>query len=230
MNSFKLKFVLALCLRIAKIQMIVSALAVWAISPAVANSVLFNYAYDSQNRLIEAFQTTGVNATRIQYSYDAVGNMTGCTINSYVDSDGDGISDDIENSGCTDAHDTDSDDDGLSDGAEDLNKNGVVEADETDPCNIDTDGDGIQDGTELGLTLDGVGEDTDRSVFRPDEDPLTTTDPIHPDSDRDGKSDGEEDTNKNGKVDPGETDPNRSDAIFLPIMINNSDAAIIYLE
>jgi len=29
----------------------------------------------------------------------------------------------------------------------------VVDAGETDPCNVDTDGDGIQDGTELGYTL-----------------------------------------------------------------------------
>ena len=37
------------------------------------------------------------------------------------------------------------------------------------------------------------------------------TDPLNADSDGDGLSDGEEDLNRNGRVDPGETDPNNPD-------------------
>jgi hypothetical protein len=45
-------------------------------------------------------------------------------------------------------------------------------------------------------------------VFKPDLDPSTTTDPLSADTDGDGKTDVEEDTNFNGRVDAGETDPN----------------------
>ena len=144
------------------------------------------------------------------------------------DSDGDGLSNSLENSWCTDPHDADSDDDGILDGIEDANHNGVVDEGETDPCNVDTDGDGIQDGTELGITEpvadpDGNGPllGTDIGVFIPDADPTTTTDPLNKDSDEDGAWDGAEDANHNGRVDAGETDP--SDASSKP-------AALIHLK
>lgn len=141
------------------------------------------------------------------------------TIPDYIlvqeDSDGDGLSDTLENTTCTDPFDADTDNDGISDGAEDVNKNGVVDPGETDPCNIDTDGDGIQDGTELGITdpipdPDGNGPmlGTDTNIFIADADPTTTTDPLNKDSDDDGAWDGAEDANHNGLVDAGETDPN----------------------
>ena len=144
------------------------------------------------------------------------------------DSDGDGLSNSLENSWCTDLFDADSDDDGIPDGDEDANHNGVVDESETDPCNIDTDGDGIQDGTELGITEpvadpDGDGHllGTDIGVFIPDTDPTTTTDPLNNDSDGDGAWDGTEDANHNGRVDAGETDPN--DILSKP-------AALIHLK
>ncbi|MUL19227.1 LamG domain-containing protein, partial [Aliivibrio fischeri] len=57
-----------------------------------------------------------------------------------IDSDGDGLTDEIESGLCTDVNDPDSDDDGLPDGDElDIG---------TDPCLSDTDGDGIEDGFE----------------------------------------------------------------------------------
>ena len=131
------------------------------------------------------------------------------------DSDGDGLSDSLENSWCTDPFDADSDDDGIPDGIEDANHNGVVDEGETDPCNIDTDGDGIQDGTESGVTEsvpdpDGDGPllGTDTNVFIPDADSNTTTYPLNKDSDGDGAWDGTEDANHNGSVDDGESDPN----------------------
>jgi hypothetical protein len=103
-----------------------------------------------------------------------------------------------------------------------VNKNGVVDNNETDPCNIDTDGDGIQDGTELGYTLEDIGSDTDINIFQSDLDPLTTTDPLNVDTDGDGLSDGDEDANHNGRVDQRETDPkqNKSKAMpWIPLLL-----------
>jgi len=125
-----------------------------------------------------------------------------------VDSDEDGLSNYVEDRGCTLSDDADTDNDGIMDGDEDANQNGIVDPGETDPCSIDTDGDGIQDGTELGYTLSDISADTDTAVFQPDLDPATTTDPLNADTDGDGLSDGEEDTNHNGRLDPGETNPN----------------------
>jgi uncharacterized OB-fold protein len=55
--------------------------------------------------------------------------------------------------------------------------------------------------------LINISPDTDVAVFQPDLDPLTRTDPFDPDSDNDGLADGQEDANRNGRIDPGETDP-----------------------
>ncbi len=98
--------------------------------------------------------------------------------------------------------------------------------DQLDDTVIVYDGDGIQDGTEMGITTgvldpDGAGpiSGTDTLIFQPDLDPLTTTDSLLADSDGDGQSDGEEDTNFNGQVDAGESDPNVSDRIIItPIL------------
>ena len=128
-------------------------------------------------------------------------------IHGVIDSDGDGLTDEIEEMADTDPFDADTDDDGILDGVEDKNHNGVVNTGESDPRKIDTDNDGIQDGTELGYTLGDIGPDTDTSKFEPDLDPTTTTNPLKSDTDGDGWDDGEEDINHNGQVDPGETDP-----------------------
>jgi len=127
--------------------------------------------------------------------------------NGVLDSDGDGIPDDVEKATGTDPFDADTDDDGITDGNEDTNHNGKVDPGETDPRKADTDGDGVQDGTEIGLTVPQT-KDTDTKIFIPDADPLTKTDPLNPDTDHGGVSDGDEDTNKNGRIDPGERDPN----------------------
>lgn len=164
------------------------------------------YTYDDCKQLVKVIYT---NDTVIEYTYDNTGNRLLKTIsNIFVDSDNDGLPDSLELAGCTDPNDADTDDDGIIDGVEDANQNGQVDTGETDPCNIDSDDDGIQDGTELGYTTEDIGPDTDTNIFIPDADPSTTTDPLNNDTDNDGLLDGEEDTNHNGRVDPGETDPN----------------------
>lgn len=52
---------------------------------------------------------------------------------------------------------------------------------------------------------DGLDDRLERNADNP-------TDPRNPDSDADGLPDGQEDRNRNGRVDPGETDPNRRDS------------------
>jgi hypothetical protein len=133
---------------------------------------------------------------------------------------GDACDDDDDNDGAldvdearyhSDPFDQDSDDDGIRDGLEggprfgpgdDIDQDGLPNV--LDP---DSDGDGLLDGTEATLTLAQPDTDTSRGFFRPDADPNTHTDPWHSDSDRDGRPDGSEDTDKNGRRDPTEGDP-----------------------
>lgn len=131
-----------------------------------------------------------------------------------ADQDGDGVFDRFETGACPDATDADSDDDGLADGSEDTDLDGVLDDTETDPCNADTDEDGLADGLERGLTAgvpdpDGEGPLTGTApeAFMPDSDPASMSDPRLADTDGDGHADGVEDANRNGALDPGESDP-----------------------
>lgn len=134
------------------------------------------------------------------------------------DTDGDGLHDGVEIGLLTDPLDRDSDDDGLADGLEDTDGNGMIGENETDPRSPDSDGDGIGDGIEVGVTEplpdpDGHGPlaGTDPVRFQPDADPGSTTDPLRSDSDGDGVSEAAEDADRNGRVDPWETDPGDGD-------------------
>ena len=132
-----------------------------------------------------------------------------CVITVSNDSDNDGLYDVIEAKLGTNPFDADTDDDGILDGQEDINHDGYYDIIlETDPNSIDTDGDGIQDGTEIGITMEQIGPDTNTAIFQPDLDPETTTNALSADTDHDGISDGVEDANHNGMVDAGENDPN----------------------
>lgn len=128
-----------------------------------------------------------------------------------TDTDGDGLTDDEETFAGTDPDDADSDDDGVIDGDEpnwNLDTDGDGDINALDP---DSDNDLILDGTESGITEPNEDTDVDAGNFVPDADPSTTTSPLDPDSDGGGVSDGDEDTNRNGRVDEGETDPNRAE-------------------
>ncbi len=127
------------------------------------------------------------------------------------DADGDGLIDDLEDDLGTDPNNPDTDGDGLCDGpadvqgvcqaGEDLNANGRVDTDETDPLDDDSDDDSLIDGLEV------LGSNP--------------TNPLSPDTDGDDLCDGPadvqgvcvdgEDRNRNGRVDEGETDPNNPD-------------------
>ncbi|WP_437756186.1 DUF3344 domain-containing protein [Sorangium sp. So ce1389] len=125
-----------------------------------------------------------------------------------TDTDGDGLSDAVEETIGTDPNDGDSDDDGVLDGQEpnfsdDHDGDGLINA--LDP---DSDDDGLFDGTELGRDCNDAATDQDAGTCIPDADPQTTTNPLDPDSDDGGITDGAEDANHNGAIDEGETDPN----------------------
>jgi len=102
------------------------------------------------------------------------------TVTVISDSDGDGLSDNLESATCTEINDADTDDDGIPDGIEDANHNGIVDEDETDPCNADTDGDGLKDGEEINTY---------------------GTSPTNPDTDGDGYNDGLEVTSGSDPLD-----------------------------
>ncbi len=124
------------------------------------------------------------------------------------DTDGDGIDDDTETTAGTDPNDSDSDDDGITDMDEpdwnlDTDGDGLINA--LDP---DSDDDGLFDGTEVGNDCSHPDTDVNVGNCVSDGDAgATTTDPLNADTDSGGVSDGNEDSNLNGVVDAGETDP-----------------------
>ncbi len=125
-----------------------------------------------------------------------------------TDSDSDGLPDAVEIAIGTNVNDADSDDDGVTDGqepnfADDTDGDGKINA--VDP---DSDNDGLFDGTELGLDCESAATDATKMQCIADADSTTKTSPLDPDTDNGGVKDGTEDTNHNGKVDPGERDPN----------------------
>lgn len=128
-----------------------------------------------------------------------------------ADSDADGLPNATEISIGSDPTDADTDDDGVLDGAEpgaavDSDGDGLVGA--LDP---DSDDDGLYDGQEMGNACSGPATDLTAQSCESDADlGATTTDPLDSDTDNGGVSDGSEDTNHNGQIDPGEVDPNNA--------------------
>ena len=123
------------------------------------------------------------------------------------DTDGDGLSDALETTLGLDPGDADSDDDGLLDGdepnpADDQDGDGKLNS-----LDGDADGDGLPDGLETGRNCKNPATASTGPCI-PDSNSSTLTFSLISDSDGGGVSDGKEDLNKNGKLDPGETDPN----------------------
>lgn len=124
-----------------------------------------------------------------------------------IDSDGDGLSDAVETHIGSDPQDADSDDDGVLDGDE------ANYADDTDGdglpnvLDVDSDNDALFDGTEVGSQCNDPSTDVSKGHCRADADPSTSTSMVDADTDDGGVIDGSEDTNLNGKLDPGELDP-----------------------
>ena len=83
-----------------------------------------------------------------------------------LDSDGDGLPDDVEILIGTDPNDADSDDDGVDDGTE-------VDI-ETDPLDADSDDDTINDGDEIANGTDPLNPDTDNDGVNDNVDPTPT--------------------------------------------------------
>jgi len=136
------------------------------------------YVYDSLGGLTSSVSITAPGAVEF-YPLDET----------EADDDGDGLWDSVElgatgltesayndsdPSTTTDPDDPDSDDDGLLDGEEDLDADGALDADETDPADDDSDDDGSDDGTDNcpleynpdqdDLDGDGFGDDCDDDV------------------------------------------------------------------
>lgn len=134
------------------------------------------------------------------------------------DTDGDGLSDDLEEFLGSDPEDGDSDDDGVPDGDE-ANLSDDTDGDGlTNVLDPDSDNDGLFDGTESGRDCKAEGTDPDSTTCIPDADKgETTTGVLDPDTDGGGVRDGDEDKNRNGRVDEGESDPlDASDDLNLP--------------
>ncbi|MFO0592911.1 MAG: choice-of-anchor L domain-containing protein [Polyangiaceae bacterium] len=125
-----------------------------------------------------------------------------------VDTDGDGVSDQVEIQLDSNPTDGDSDDDGVLDGLEvnpnlDTDGDGLINL--LDP---DSDNDGLFDGTELGKNCALGDTDLSKGTCIADADGgATKTNPTKADTDGGGKSDGSEDANHDGAIDAGETDP-----------------------
>ncbi|MCA2976911.1 MAG: thrombospondin type 3 repeat-containing protein [Myxococcaceae bacterium] len=139
-----------------------------------------------------------------------------------ADTDGDGLPDALEALLGTRANDRDSDDDGVLDGDEqqfsdDTDFDGLV-----NPLDADADDDGVLDGTEQSVTMPSIDTNLTVRAFVGDADPATRTSMLSPDTDRGGRSDGFEDVNQNGRVDPGETNP-RSSADDATSLVADAD-------
>jgi hypothetical protein len=124
-----------------------------------------------------------------------------------LDSDGDYVTDWLEDRLGSDKSDADSDDDGVLDGfeanfADDTDRDGLPNV-----IDVDSDNDALLDGTEVGSQCDDASTDVSKGHCRKDADPGTRTSMVDADSDNGGVPDGSEDANLNGALDPGELDP-----------------------
>jgi clumping factor A len=141
-----------------------------------------------------------------------------------TDTDRDGLSDSTEMHLGSDPRDKDSDDDGLLDGDE---PNPSDDADGDGKRNVvdpDSDGDGLFDGNERGKTCGDPATDASKMTCTADADQgASTTGSLSVDTDFGGVQDGVEDRNHDGKLEPGELDPNdpKDDVIGKPCNVDS---------
>jgi len=133
-----------------------------------------------------------------------------------ADADGDGLTNVEEAKMGADPLDRDTDDDGVPDGKEALPANDVDGDGKVNVQDPDSDGDGLFDGLEAGIAKPGPDTDTSKGNFAPDLDPTTHTSAVKKDTDSDGRHDGIEDANHNGRVDECESDPLVADSPPCP--------------
>ncbi|MFO8102420.1 MAG: hypothetical protein R6U37_09710 [Dehalococcoidia bacterium] len=199
------------------------SLGLWDISAITPGTYTLRLSVTGTNNITSLSQTF--------YDYHPV-----VLYNNISDFDEDGIADSVEVSvECLDPTNPDVDDDGLLDGEEDADGDGIVDPTETDPCDEDTDNDGMPDGWEVqyqacmnplvndangdpdedGVTniqeynygINPCNDDTDSDYIIDGIEVGSCTDPADDDTDGDCIIDGNEDTNRDGDVDFGETDP-----------------------
>ncbi len=141
-----------------------------------------------------------------------------------IDSDGDGVPDDIERYVTnTDPNDTDSDDDGTPDGFEDADADALPNACEfaarTIAIQMDSDGDGVPDGAE-DPDVDGLSNSQECTL---------RTDPLRSDTDGDGAPDGFEVDNETDPLVAGSVPGNRAVAerpilLYAPNIVAGVDS------
>ena len=111
-----------------------------------------------------------------------------------IDTDGDGLPDQVEADYGTSPTLWDTDGDGLSDGDElDIG---------CDPTEWDTDGDGLDDGAEILVGTSPLAPDSDLDGFTDGDEVTWGSDPVDPDTDDDGDLDGDEIVCGSSPLDP----------------------------
>jgi len=195
--------------------------------PELANNIVtFNgvavQALGGNKSQLLVFVPEGVSSGPVSVEVNSV---ISNSIDFLLDTDRDGLSDEVEASLGTDPNNSDSDGDGFSDGEEVNGTYGWV----TDPLSSDTDGDGISDPDEWNFGLnptdpnDGSADQDGDSLTNSEEIALGTDFSLH-DSDGDGLNDGEEvnvygtdplntDTDGGGRSDGSEVDIDGTDPL-----------------
>ncbi len=96
-----------------------------------------------------------------------------------IDPDNDGLGNYQESLLGSDIYNKDSDGDGLEDGEEDVNKNGIIDFNETSPIDTDTDDDGLDDYAEINTwQTDPLSSDTDQDGVSDYDEIQQGTDPL----------------------------------------------------
>jgi len=161
----------------------------WIDNPAENHGLLLKASDNSAYGLIRILSKENTQTTkRPQLVLGMSVNLCGGSAADLADTDGDGLYDIVEMGGDdnydvgvdTDPYNTDTDGDGFSDGVEDANKNGLVDAGESDPkskcdpvgidADCDFDGDGWKNSLDWDDDNDGVKDKYDSRDYDPNSD------------------------------------------------------------